>query len=252
MALTNAHCIHKLCRISTRQPISPDLLPGLLPWEPSPGPGASTHQLLPPHRHRHRLPFQPGGLHAQDASKAAPPQLPNMSHITTRYQARSCALCNTELEESVKARVCLFFLNCQTIVIITYVIYVIVGDVFALVAFFWIWGKGHTFFRMWALETALVHACDSKWVFIWQPPWAVTQTVTGFWNLFSLNYAVCVCLCVYVCLPVCVCVNVNVWRFIYMHVCVCICRYIIAYILLVSVLSLVSQNNKKEGKYTQI
>lgn len=59
--------------------------PGFLSWEPPPGPGAPTHQLLPPHCYRYWLSLQPRGLHAQDASKAAPPQLPNMSHITTRY-----------------------------------------------------------------------------------------------------------------------------------------------------------------------
>lgn len=58
---------------------------GVLSWEPSPGLGASTHQLLSPHCYRYWFSLQPRGLHAQDASKAAPPQLPNMSHITTRY-----------------------------------------------------------------------------------------------------------------------------------------------------------------------
>lgn len=58
---------------------------GIFSWEPPPGLGAPTHQLLPPHRYWHWLSLQPRGLHAQDASKAAPPQLPNMSHITTRY-----------------------------------------------------------------------------------------------------------------------------------------------------------------------
>lgn len=104
------HC-NPSADFSDNQPLLTFSHAGLLPWEPSPGVGASTHQFLPPHRHRHWLPLQPGGLHAQDASKAAPPQLPNMSHITTRYQARSCALCNTELEDSAKARVIIYNIN---------------------------------------------------------------------------------------------------------------------------------------------
>lgn len=41
---------------------------GLFSWKPSPGLGAPTHQLFPPHRHRHRLSLQPRWLHAKDAS----------------------------------------------------------------------------------------------------------------------------------------------------------------------------------------
>lgn len=73
--------------------------PGFLSWEPPPGPGAPTHQLLPPHCYRYWLSLQPRGLHAQDASKAAPPQLPNMSHITTRYTP-PCPVCSPHLHES--------------------------------------------------------------------------------------------------------------------------------------------------------
>lgn len=58
---------------------------GVVSWEPSPRAGAPTHQLLPPHHHWYWLSLQPRGLHAEDASKAAPPQLPIMSRITTRH-----------------------------------------------------------------------------------------------------------------------------------------------------------------------
>lgn len=58
---------------------------GVLSWEPSPGLGASTHQLLSSNCYRYWFSLQPRGLHAQDASKAAPPQLPNMSQMTRRY-----------------------------------------------------------------------------------------------------------------------------------------------------------------------